>query len=136
MQGRLAVECDGDEWHGPERYEEDMARQRDLERAGWQFARIRGGDFYRDRARSTAPLWGELNRLGINPGGIDQAAAEPPPAADNERMERREVDEIIPIAPGSVGIGTDAGSADLVQDSSDRESDLADEESGSAPADI
>jgi very-short-patch-repair endonuclease len=45
MQGRLAVECDGDEWHGPERYEQDMARHRDLERAGWQFARIRGGDF-------------------------------------------------------------------------------------------
>jgi REase_MTES_1575/AAA domain len=39
MQGRLAVECDGDEWHGPDRYEQDMARQRDLERAGWQFVR-------------------------------------------------------------------------------------------------
>src|SRR2546430_9629330 len=24
MQGRLAVECDGDEWHGPDRYEQDM----------------------------------------------------------------------------------------------------------------
>ena len=34
MQGRLAVECDGDEWHGPDRYEQDMARQRDLERDG------------------------------------------------------------------------------------------------------
>ena len=30
MQGRLAVECDGDEWHGADRYEEDMARQRQL----------------------------------------------------------------------------------------------------------
>jgi very-short-patch-repair endonuclease len=46
MQGRLAVECDGDQWHGPDRYEQDMARQRDLERAGWNFVRIRGGDFY------------------------------------------------------------------------------------------
>jgi hypothetical protein len=42
VQGRLAVECDGDEWHGPDRYEQDMARQRDLERAGWQFVRFRG----------------------------------------------------------------------------------------------
>ncbi len=81
MQGRLAVECDGDEWHGPERYEQDMARQRDLERAGWQFVRIRGGDFYRDRRKATEPLWNELERLGIKPGGIDEAAAEPPPPA-------------------------------------------------------
>jgi hypothetical protein len=111
MQGRLAVECDGDEWHGPERYEPDMARQRDLERAGWQFARIRGGDFYRNRERSTAPLWAELDRLGIKPGGIDQAAAEPPPAAASERMERREVDEIIPVAQRPVSMGADAGPA-------------------------
>ena len=31
---RLAVECDGDAWHGAERYEHDMARQRQLERSG------------------------------------------------------------------------------------------------------
>ncbi len=78
MQGRLAVECDGDRWHGPERYESDMARQRDLERAGWQFVRIRGGDFYRDRSKALEPVWAELDRLGIKAGGIDQAAAEPP----------------------------------------------------------
>jgi very-short-patch-repair endonuclease len=136
MQGRLAVECDGDEWHGPERYEQDMARQRDLERAGWQFARIRGGDFYRDRERSTAPLWAELDRLGIKPGGIDQAAAEPPPAADSERMERREVDETIPVAPRPVSMGGDAGPAELVENSVDREPDVADEESGAAPAGV
>jgi very-short-patch-repair endonuclease len=99
MQGRLAVECDGDEWHGPERYEQDMARQRDLERAGWRFVRIRGGDYYRDRGRSTAPLWGELDRLGIKPGGIDEAAAEPPLPADGLTMERREVEEVVPAAP-------------------------------------
>ncbi len=28
MHGRLAVECDGDFWHGPERYEADMIRER------------------------------------------------------------------------------------------------------------
>ena len=78
MQGRLAVECDGDRWHGPDRYEQDMARQRDLERAGWQFARIRGGDFYRDREQAMEPVWAELERLGIRPGGIDAALARPP----------------------------------------------------------
>ena len=78
MQGRLAVECDGDEWHGPDRYEQDMARQRDLERAGWQFARIRGSDFYRDRDEAMEPVWAELDRLGIRPGGVDESAGEPP----------------------------------------------------------
>ena len=55
MQGRLAVECDGDEWHGAARYEQDMARQRDLERAGWQFVRICGRNFYRDSDKATEP---------------------------------------------------------------------------------
>ena len=72
MRGRIAVECDGDQWHGPDRYEYDMARQRDLERAGWQFVRIRGSDFYRDRDQAMQPLWDELDRHGIRPGGIDE----------------------------------------------------------------
>lgn len=70
MQGKLVVECDGDRWHGPERYEYDMARQRDLERSGWQFARIMGSEFYRDKDAAMLPIWAELNRLGISPGGI------------------------------------------------------------------
>jgi len=99
MQGRLAVECDGDQWHGPDRYEKDMARQRDLERAGWQFVRIRGGDFYRDRTRAMESVWAELHRLGIEPGGIDEAAAEPPPPADNVHADNKEVDEVIGVDP-------------------------------------
>ena len=87
MQGRLAVECDGDEWYGAERYEHDMARQRDLERAGWQFVRIRGGDFYRDQAKAMEPVWHELHRLGIQPGGIDKTAAEPPAPASPEALQ-------------------------------------------------
>jgi very-short-patch-repair endonuclease len=97
MEGRLAVECDGDHWHGPDRYEQDMARQRDLERAGWQFVRIRGGIFYRDRAKSMEPLWGELERLGIRPGGINKDASEPPPPANSLRTQREEVDEAIRV---------------------------------------
>lgn len=86
MQGRLAVECDGDQWHGPERYEHDMARQRDLERAGWRFVRIRGGDFYRDPASAMEAIWEELNRLGIKPGGINGAVAEPPSPVNIESL--------------------------------------------------
>lgn len=90
MQGRLAVECDGDQWHGPDRYEQDMARQRDLERAGWLFVRIRGGDFYRDRTKAMEPLWAELDRLGIRPGGIDAAASEPPSPIGGPHSFRRD----------------------------------------------
>ena len=32
---RLAIECDGDRFHGPDRWDSDMRRQRILERAGW-----------------------------------------------------------------------------------------------------
>ena len=31
--------------------------------------------------------------------GIDEAAAEPPPPADSQRIERKEVDEVIPLDP-------------------------------------
>ena len=119
MRGRLAVECDGDEWHGPERYEHDMSRQRDLERAGWQFARLRGGDFYRDPARAMEPVWNDLDRLGIQPGGIDKAASEPPPPASVETFGVREEIFVEPQAnePPSAGVepeSTGAPPADSV----------------------
>ena len=36
---RLAIECDGDSFHGPGQWQDDMVRQRVLERAGWTFWR-------------------------------------------------------------------------------------------------
>jgi hypothetical protein len=39
---RLAIECDGDLYHGPERWADDMRRQRILERVGWTFWRCFG----------------------------------------------------------------------------------------------
>jgi very-short-patch-repair endonuclease len=108
MQGRLAVECEGDRWHGPDRYEVDLARQRDLERAGWQIVRVRGGDFYRDRTKALEPLWRALDRLGIRPGGIDDAAEEPPlPAAGRHDAESEEVQALTADA-GRPANGVDA----------------------------
>ncbi|GAA1971838.1 AAA domain-containing protein [Amycolatopsis minnesotensis] len=66
---RLAVECDGDAWHGPEVYEGDLARQRELERCGWQFFRIPGSAFDVDRAEALAGLWDMLRELEIHPSG-------------------------------------------------------------------
>ena len=67
MRGRLAVECDGDVWHGAEQYASDMARQRQLERAGLRFWRVRGSVFYRGPEAALEPLWAELSRLRIHP---------------------------------------------------------------------
>jgi very-short-patch-repair endonuclease len=116
MQGRLAVECDGDEWHGADRYEQDMARQRDLERAGWQFVRIRGGDFYRDRERATEPLWSELDRLGIKPGGVDEAAAEPPPPVDVQIIAPTDVDVVEPVSASPAHVSADLHSTDAASE--------------------
>lgn len=33
---RLAVECDGDKYHGPDKWADDMQRERNLMRAGWE----------------------------------------------------------------------------------------------------
>ncbi|WP_147299288.1 AAA domain-containing protein [Halobacillus trueperi] len=67
MRNRLAVECDGEAWHGPEKFEEDMIRQESLERAGWEFWRVRGRDFYLDRKNALESLWEKLDRMGIEP---------------------------------------------------------------------
>ena len=62
---RLAVECDGDAWHGAERYERDMARQRQLERAGWTFVRIRESAWYTDREAAIESVVDACEGLGI-----------------------------------------------------------------------
>lgn len=67
LDGQLAVECDGDEWHGPEDYNTDMRRQRELERCGWMFWRVRGSQFYRDPDAALQPLWELLEGRGIHP---------------------------------------------------------------------
>ncbi len=67
LKGQLAVECDGDEWHSPDRYEADMARQRDLERCQQVFWRVRGSDFYRKPDAALTELWETLERLKITP---------------------------------------------------------------------
>lgn len=63
----LAVECDGDAHHGPDKFLEDLVRQRQLERVGWTFWRVWGSDFYYDQDSALLGLWQELERLGIKP---------------------------------------------------------------------
>ncbi|MFI6575787.1 AAA domain-containing protein [Nocardiopsis sp. NPDC050513] len=64
---RLAVECDGDAFHTEENASDDAARQRELERVGWTFVRIRGSRFFRDPGTALQPLWKQLERMDIQP---------------------------------------------------------------------
>ena len=54
---KIAIECDGDKWHGVDQYQKDLTRQKVLERCGWQFFRIRGSEYYSNRKKSLEPLW-------------------------------------------------------------------------------
>jgi very-short-patch-repair endonuclease/transcription elongation GreA/GreB family factor len=71
---RLAVECDGDKYHGPERWADDMQRQRVLERVGWRFWRCWASSFTLDPDGCLADLFATLARLQIHPIGASDVA--------------------------------------------------------------
>lgn len=73
-QARLAVECDGDHWHGADRYEDDMQRQRQLERCGWEFFRVRESAFYANKESALAGLWQALEERDIFAGSLSENA--------------------------------------------------------------
>lgn len=54
---KIAIECDGDKYHGPEQFQNDLMRQKVLERCGWQFFRVRGAEYYSNRKKALEPLW-------------------------------------------------------------------------------
>ena len=71
---RLAIECDGDEFHGPDRWQHDMNRQRVLERAGWRFWRCFASTWTLHREGVFSELLGVLAARGIEPlGALYQA---------------------------------------------------------------
>jgi very-short-patch-repair endonuclease len=71
---RLAIECDGDEFHGHDRWQHDIHRQRVLERAGWTFWRCFASTWTLRQEEVFAELLERLATLEIEPiGAIDQA---------------------------------------------------------------
>ena len=87
---RLAIECDGDAFHGPDRWPDDMARQRMLERAGWTVWRCFASRFVRDREGVLRELVETLDALGIEPTASDHA---PPSRFTEHRTWRAAYDE-------------------------------------------
>jgi very-short-patch-repair endonuclease len=103
VEARLAVECDGERWHGPERYEHDMARQRQLERAGWTFVRVRESDFYAERQRAITAVVEACEQLGVRPMGFVEGTQREPaiaPARDRGRPQ--------PVLEEATGTSEDA----------------------------
>lgn len=68
---RIAVECDGDALHGADKYEQDMERQKVLERCGWPFFRIRESEFYYKKESVLNRLFQVLENRGIFPIGME-----------------------------------------------------------------
>jgi len=66
---RLAIECDGDEFHGPDRWRHDIDRQRILERAGWSFWRCFASTWLLRKADVVGELVDTLTAMGIEPLG-------------------------------------------------------------------
>lgn len=97
-QSRLAIECDGDAWHGPDRYEADMARQRELERCGWEFFRIPQSAFIVDEPSVLRNLWAALERRGIHPSDWAFTNGEPSPT----RPEPTAVSNPAPAPPDPI----------------------------------
>jgi len=93
---RLAVECDGDRWHGEDVWHRDRARQEVLERAGWSFERIRGSAFYRDPEAALAPLWAHLEELGIPTGDEWMDVGLPPTVMEVSGPVDRSVTDPLP----------------------------------------
>jgi hypothetical protein len=83
----LAIECDGEEFHGPEKLQEDLDREVVLRRVGhWTFVRIRGSLFFRDEDRALEPVFRRLEELGITPELIPSASSAAP--KQDEVVER------------------------------------------------
>lgn len=70
---RLAVECDGDKYHGADKWADDMQRQRVLERAGWVFWRCFASAFIRRRKDVLDDLLKMLAERDITPIGAKGA---------------------------------------------------------------
>ena len=119
MDGSLAVECDGDEWHGPDRYEEDTARQRDLERCGWEFWRVRGSVFHLDPDKALEDLWDTLERRGVFPTTKDEIRRKTSARAIEMSSTARDSDDALAVENDRIDRGT--GERDAPSETTSRE---------------
>ncbi len=107
MKGRIAVECDGDEFHGLEQFDNDMARQRMLERCGWSFYRIPASSYYRDEETALVDLWQLLKQKNIHPASAEESSTNSssstrqPTNGDSSILESPEDEKSSPLQASS-----------------------------------
>jgi hypothetical protein len=97
---RLAIECDGDEYHGPDKWAHDMNRQRILERAGWTFWRCFASTWTLRKDEVLFELCQRLNVMGIEPlGALEQSSMMVEkrvwrPPVEEQLPDQREAEEL------------------------------------------
>ena len=87
---KIAIECYGDKFHGAEQYQNDLMRQKVLERCGWRFFTIRGAEYYSNRKKALEPLWKLLCSNNIQ--------KEKPPITNERNHSDKEGNKNISIA--------------------------------------
>lgn len=101
---RLAIECDGDEFHGPDRWQADMQRQRILERAGWVFWRCFASTWSLRKTDVLEELVERMRNMGIEPLG---AMERTPSLVEYREWPQRELapkEEIAALAEQDAGL--------------------------------
>ncbi|WP_221410340.1 hypothetical protein [Paraburkholderia dinghuensis] len=74
---RLAVECDGDAFHGPDWWASNMSCQRILERTGWTFWRCFASTWCLRKEEVFEELIERLTGMGIEPLGRELLKKDP-----------------------------------------------------------
>jgi very-short-patch-repair endonuclease len=90
---RLAVALDGDVWQAPDRWAEEVRRQKALERFGWRFWRCWGSAWEAQPAAMLADLLAALEGAGVAPAAAPAGA----PPADHAALVYRGG---VRVAPG------------------------------------
>lgn len=110
---RLAVELDGDSYHGADKWVSDLYRQRALERVGWKFWRCWGSHWRADANGCFQDLLNTVTKMGIDPVG---GAYSPIVYTEHRVFERLEtVADVAPIVNDGEAISSkNANSADFV----------------------
>lgn len=85
---RLAIECDGDTFHGPDKWDDDVRRQRVLERIGWSFWRIRASEYYLEPEASMEPLWARLESMRERAAEVESVQKARERKLEEERLAR------------------------------------------------
>lgn len=119
---RLAIECDGDRYHGPDQWPADMARQRTLERAGWRIWRCFASRFVRERQAVLTELTTLLATLDIHPRKATERSR-----TYTELREWTSIKDAGEENPGegSVGVGSNAYTLTNKADDDAGESEVA-----------